>query len=198
LTLELGCGEGRVVRELAARGYATIGLELSPTLARSARDADPGGRYVQADAARLPFADATFDLVVSFNALMDVERMPEAVTEAARVLRGGGSMCVSVTHPVADAGRFASDEPDAPFVIEGSYLGTRDFEERVERDGLEMTFSGWAYPMEAYFAAFEEAGLLVESLREPAAPEDHRRGDEGRGRRWRRIPNFLHLRAVKR
>ncbi len=106
-------------------------------------------------------------------------------------------MCISVTHPVADAGAFASREPHAAFVIEGSYLGKRDFEQRVERSGLEMTFSGWAYPMEAYFAAFEEARLLVESLREPAAPEADIRRDESEDR-WRRIPNFLHIRALKR
>jgi SAM-dependent methyltransferase len=196
LTLELGCGEGRVVRELAARGYSTVGLDLSPTLVQTARDADGDGRYLQADAASLPFVDASFELVVAFNSLMDIDRMPEAIQEAARVLRAGGRLCISVTHPVADAGRFVSREQDAPFVISGRYLAKRDFEEHVERQGLEMTFSGWAYPMETYFAAFEDAGLLVESLREPTAPEDDVLRDEAE-RRWNRIPNFLHLRAVK-
>jgi SAM-dependent methyltransferase len=196
LTLELGCGEGRVVRELTARGYPTIGLELSSTLLEAAHDADNEGRYVQGDAATLPFADSTFDLVVTYNSLMDIELMPGAVSQVARVLRTGGRMCISVTHPVADAGRFVSHEPDAGFVIDGSYLGKRDFEELAQRGGLEMTFSGWAYPLEAYFAAFEDAGLLVESLREPAAAEDDVRRDEGE-RRWRRIPNFLHLCVVK-
>ena len=196
LTLELGCGEGRVVRELVARGYPTVGLELSATLVEAAYDAGYEGHYVRGDAARLPFADATFELVVSYNSLMDIELMPEAVSETARVLRTGGRMCISVTHPIADAGKFVSHDPDAAFVIPGSYLGRRDFEELVQRDGLEMTFSGWAYPTEAYFAAFENVGLLVESLREPAAPEGDVQGDEGE-HRWQRIPMFLHLRAVK-
>ena len=196
LTLELGCGEGRVVRELATRGYSIVGLDLSPTLVHAARDADGDGKYLQGDAASLPFADASFELVVAFNSLMDIERMPEAVQEVARVLRLGGRLCISVTHPMADAGKFVSREQDAPFVISGTYLAKRDFEEHVERDGLEMTFSGWAYPIEAYFASLEDAGLLVESLREPTAPEDDVLRDEAE-RRWSRIPNFLHLRALK-
>ena len=38
--------------------------------------------------------------------------------------------------PLADAGRFASRAPDAPFVIEGAYFGRRRFEGTFERDGL--------------------------------------------------------------
>src|SRR5438132_7763571 len=39
-TLEIGCGEGRVSRDLAARGHRVSGVDLSPILARHARDAD--------------------------------------------------------------------------------------------------------------------------------------------------------------
>ena len=63
-TLEIGCGEGRVTRDLKARGHRGVAIDSSPTLLRYARDADPGGRYELADAAALPFTAATFDLVV--------------------------------------------------------------------------------------------------------------------------------------
>jgi hypothetical protein len=42
ITLELGCGEGRVVRDLAARGYWAIGFELSETPVNHAAGADSG------------------------------------------------------------------------------------------------------------------------------------------------------------
>jgi hypothetical protein len=57
----------------------------------------------------------------------------------------------------------------------------------IERDGLRMEFAGWAYPLEDYFRALEEAGFAVEAVREPAA------GDA----RWHRVPLFLMWRAVK-
>jgi ubiquinone/menaquinone biosynthesis C-methylase UbiE len=69
-TLEIGCGEGRVARDLARRGHTVVALDTSPTLVRSAKAADPAGRYVLADAASLPFHDASFDLVVAYNSLM--------------------------------------------------------------------------------------------------------------------------------
>lgn len=56
-----------------------------------------------------------------------------------------------------------------------------------------MTFCGRHRPLESYFRALEDAGLLVEMLREPRVP-DHA-VKSGRGRRWQRLPLFLHLRA---
>ena len=128
LTLEVGCGEGRVARDLAQRGHTVVALDASPTLVAMAAAADPAGRYLVADAAALPFGDGCFDTVVAYNSLMDVADMPAAVQEASRVLEPGGRLCVCVTHPTADAGKFQSKEPDAPFVIGGAYLGRHRFD----------------------------------------------------------------------
>jgi SAM-dependent methyltransferase len=194
-TIELGCGEGRVVRDLTRMGYEAIGIELSKSLLRHAVASDPTGSYVRADARKLPFGDATVDLVIAYNSLMDIEDMPTAVREVARVLGPDGRFCFSVTHPFADAGGFEGPSAEAPFVIRGSYLAEQDFEQTVERSGLSMTFSGWAYPLQSYFVALEAAGFLVERLREPGAPEGAVERDPAE-RRWQRVPNFLHVVAV--
>ena len=136
-----------------------VALDASPTLVAMAATADPAGRYLVADAAALPFADGCFDTVVAYNSLMDVADMPAAVQEASRVLEPGGRLCVCVTHPTADAGKFQSKEPDAPFVIGGAYLGRHRFEDVFERDGLQVTFAGWRYSLEEYARALEDAGL---------------------------------------
>jgi SAM-dependent methyltransferase len=196
-TLEIGCGEGRVARDLARRGHIVVALDTSPTLVRSAKAADPAGRYLLADAATLPFPDASFDLVVAYNSLMDVSDMPAVVAEAARVLKPGRHLCVSVTHPMSDAGSFAGQQPEAPFTILGTYLGRRRFEGTFERDGLQMTFHGWSYPLEDYARALGDAGLLIEVIREPSVSETAVRKHPS-WRRWQRLPMFLQLRAVKR
>lgn len=188
-TLEIGCGEGRVCRDLASRGHHTTGVDVAPTLLAAARDADPSGTYVLADATALPFADGGFDLVVAYNSLMDVEDMPGSVHEAARVLEPGGSLCACITHPLMDAGRFESKDADAPFVIQDSYFARRRFEGTFERAGLTMTFRSWCYPLEMYARALEDAGFLIELLREPSIPEEDAR--------HARIPLFLFFRAVR-
>jgi SAM-dependent methyltransferase len=65
LTLEIGCGEGRVMRALAARRHRPVGIDASPSLVRAARAEDAAFAYVCGDGTRLPFADAAFDTVVS-------------------------------------------------------------------------------------------------------------------------------------
>lgn len=167
-TLDLGCGEGRVSRDLAGRGHRVVSCDLSAALVQAAREAGPGGRYLRADAAALPFAAGSFDLVVAYNMLMDVADLPGAAAEAGRVLQPGGRLMVAVTHPVVNSGGFR-DGPGSPFVIDGPYFESRRYEDIAHRDGLTMTFRGWAHPISAYTRALEDAGLLIEALREPVA-----------------------------
>jgi SAM-dependent methyltransferase len=196
-TLEIGCGEGRVSRDLTARGHRVTALDASPTLLDAARERESAVEYVLGHAEALPFADASFDVVVAYNVLMDVADMPAAVAEAARVLSPGGCFCVCVTHPFSDAGRWASpDDDDSAFVVEASYLGARRFEMTIERGGNTMRFDGMAYPLEDYARALEAAGLAIEAMREPAAAG--MLGDRPEREawvRWRRIPMFLMWRA---
>jgi SAM-dependent methyltransferase len=186
-TLEVGAGEGRVSRDLA-RGYGVTGLEASPTLVEAARAEHPDGDYVLGLAEELPFEDESFELVVAYNALMDVDEMPRAVSEVARVLIPGGVLCACITHPMADSGRWADEQT---FVIDEPYLERRRYEGTFERDGLPpFTFSGWIYPLEAYSRALEDAGFVLEALHEPRSERDRSR--------WQRLPNFLMFRAAKR
>ena len=194
-TIDIGCGEGRLTRHLQELGHNVIGIDTSPSLIAAARGLDPSMDIRLADAAALPFDDASADLAIAFISLHDINAMPAAVREAARVLQPGGRFCLAIVHPINSAGRFdttTADEP-APFVIKGSYLATVDYSDAVERDGLSMTFHSQHRPIESYFLALEEAGLLVEALREPKVPDRVVKSD--RGRRWQRVPLFLHLRA---
>ena len=195
-TLEIGCGEGRVARDLAGRAHTVTAIDASPTLLRYAQEADPASRYLLADAAALPFADESFEIIVAYNSLMDIEDMHGAVREAAQVLTPGGRFCICVTHPVSDAGGFDAKEPDATFTIRGSYLGRRPYDQTFERDELRMRFRGWSYALEDYARALEEAGFLIERLREPAA-SPAAVAHLASYRRWQRLPMFLHLRAAK-
>ncbi|MFD0205163.1 MULTISPECIES: class I SAM-dependent methyltransferase [Saccharothrix] len=167
-TLDLGCGEGRVSRDLVERGHRVTGIDASPTLVAAARQADPEGRYLVADSADLPFPDGSFDLVIAYNVLMDVDDLPGTVAEVGRVLAPGGRLCLSITHPITNTGSFR----DGLFVLDRPYFGRHRFEDEVERDGMRMKFQGWNHPLSAYTAAMEDAGLLIETLREPRVNDD--------------------------
>lgn len=195
LTLDIGCGEGRLSRDLAARGHHVVGIDASPTMVELCREADPSIPVHLSDACDLPLEPASADLAVLFMSLQDIDDMPGALREAARVLGPSGRLCLAIVHPINSAGRFDEERADSPFTIRGSYLAPRRTEDTVERDGLRVTFHSEHRPLEAYVRALEAAGLVIETLREPAVPE--RAVEALRSKRWQRVPLFLHMRAVR-
>lgn len=194
-TLDVGCGEGRLARDLARLGHNVTGIDRSPTMVEAARAASPEIPFRLADAAALPFPDESFDCVVAFMSLQDSDDLAGAARECGRVLRGEGRFCFAVVHPLNSAGWFAGEESDAAFVIEGSYLDRSYYADALVRDELEMTFVSEHRPLAAYADALADAGLLIERLAEPAVPDGAVTAD--RLRRWQRIPLFLHCSAVK-
>jgi SAM-dependent methyltransferase len=190
--VEIGCGEGRVARDLAARGHRVVGMDSSSALVRHARQADPAGSYAVADAAAVPCASASFDLAVAYNSLQVVSDMPGTVREAARLLRSGGHFCFCISHPVTDIGRFVESGHREVFALRQPYFESQRVDDTVEWDGLPMTFRGWTYTLEDYFRALESAGLVVERVREPRPS-----GSSERFEKWRRVPLFLFLRAQR-
>jgi hypothetical protein len=88
--VDVGCGDGRLVRALAARGASAVGVEVSEEAVERARDGEH--RYLVGSADALPLGDASVDACLLMRSLHHVprERMGAALAECARVLRPGG------------------------------------------------------------------------------------------------------------
>lgn len=194
LTVDVGCGEGRLSRHLRALGHRVLAVDLSPRMARAAatHSQNPVSAVI-ADARRLPVPDGGADCVVAFMALHDTDDMPAAVAEIARVLSPAGRFVLAIVHPLNSVGAFApamADGAERPFVISRSYLRSWRYSSTFSRDGLNMTFHGEHRPLQAYTRALAEAGFVIEQLHEPTDPDP--------GSPWQRIPLFLHIVAVRR
>jgi ubiquinone/menaquinone biosynthesis C-methylase UbiE len=163
--IDLGCGEGRGSRELRVLGHRVVGADYSPTLTRAARGSGPAIPVIRADAAALPFAGQSADLVVACMSLLDFDDFGAAVAEIGRVLRPRGQLCLAIVHPFISA----QDEETlhAPsFGFSRPYLQTRRYTDRIERDGLAMTFSSVHRPLSAYATALTGQGLAITALTE--------------------------------
>jgi ubiquinone/menaquinone biosynthesis C-methylase UbiE len=99
--LDLGSGPGRIVLKLAAQlpDWGFVGLDRSPAMVAEARKSlagQPGlgGRvaFLLADANRLPFPAASFDLVMSNSVLHHLAAPAGALGEMARVARPGAAI----------------------------------------------------------------------------------------------------------
>ena len=91
--LGVGCGTGIVTRTAADRvapGGRAVGVDVNEAMLGVARRVRPDIEFRQADAARLPFADESFDTALSQMALMFFPDRTAAVQEMARVTTLGG------------------------------------------------------------------------------------------------------------
>lgn len=98
LVLDIGCGPGRVLGFLARRGVRCIGLDRSRVSIRLAveRYHRPGA---VADNLKLPFADASADVVISDGVIHHTEDPQAAFFENWRILKPGGRMYLAVYKP---------------------------------------------------------------------------------------------------
>ena len=114
--LDLGCGAGTdtlVAAQMVGRAGHVTGLDMTPEMLSRARSAAEelsleNVTVVEADAERLPFADASFDVVIS-NGVIDLIPDKDAVfSELFRVLVPGGRIQfadVTIQRPVSEEGR---------------------------------------------------------------------------------------------
>lgn len=106
--VDIGCGGGALVRELAARGARPIGVEISDEQLAPALAADhgSGARYLVGVAEDLPLADGEVDAALFMRTLhhVPVPHLDAALREAARVVRSGG--LVYVVEPLAEGDYF--------------------------------------------------------------------------------------------
>ena len=133
--LDIGCGEGYNTRLLAKRGARVTAVDISEVFIAHAKEAEGseplGIDYRVASAVALPFPDATFDFATAFMSLMDVPETDCVLAEAWRVLKPGGFLQFSITHPCFDTAhrRNLRDAGGLTYAIEvGEYFRDRDGE----------------------------------------------------------------------
>ncbi len=169
--LDVGCGDGALVRIMAREGAQATGLEISDSQLARARAESPvaGESYRVGRAQALPFEDGAFDIVVFFNSLhhVPIESQEKAIAEAARVLETGGRLFVM--EPVAEGPLFELMRPvdDETEVRAAAYAALRraangpTFEEFREYNFA----TDYCYPS---FEAFKDGVLQVDGSRRAA------------------------------
>jgi ubiquinone/menaquinone biosynthesis C-methylase UbiE len=144
--LDAACGTGRHARRLVELGHEVTGVDQTEEMLALARDHVPEAQFIHADLAELPLEDDSFDLAVCALALEHFSDLGRPIAELARVLRPGGRLILSESHPTLRAVGGAPHFVDA----EGAH--------GVVRSHLHLHSD--------YLDAFAAAGLVVRRCRE--------------------------------
>lgn len=174
--LEVGAGAAQCSRWLIGQGANAVGVDLSASQLAYARTLDArtgvATTLVQADAQRLPFADACFDLACSaYGAVPFVADSAAVMREVARVLRPGGRWVFAVTHPIRWC--FPDDPGPGGLVAGTSYFDRRPYVEQDEQ-GV-PTYLEYHRTIGDRIRELVAAGLRLDDVVEPEWPANHDR-----------------------
>ncbi len=192
--LDVGCGEGRFCRMLGAHGIAATGVDPTAALIAHAREAEAQVAYIEAPAEQLPFDDASFDLVVSYLALIDIPDYRAGIAEMARVLKPGGALLIASLNGFNTAGTETGWLRDARGELlcypVDHYLDERAF--WTEWRGIRIV--NHHRPLQAYMQVLIGEGLQLKHFEEPAPIHG---APEPKAERYRRAPWFLVMEWAK-
>jgi 2-polyprenyl-3-methyl-5-hydroxy-6-metoxy-1,4-benzoquinol methylase len=158
--LDIGCGEGWLVRKLASHGVDALGIDVVPELIASARR-EPGGRYEVMDYEALAeqLLPDEFDVCVCNFSLLGADATAGVFAAMPDLLAPGGALIVQTLHPWSACGEL----PYRDGWREGSWAGINaDFGEPAP----------WFFrTMQSWMNLFLLSGLRIESILEPRHPD---------------------------
>ena len=111
--LDVACGDGLDLTYYKTLGAEISGIDASEELIAIAKEKNPGADIRVGSFDKLPFEDASFDIVLSKYAIQTSSDMAPAFSEMHRVLKSGGTMMYLVTHPFRQY--FEKKEADADY-----------------------------------------------------------------------------------
>jgi ubiquinone/menaquinone biosynthesis C-methylase UbiE len=166
--LDVGCGTGTYTAALAERGWDVTGVDVSEDMLRRARAR--GVHTVRADAASLPFEDASFDAAISVFTSTDVDDLAAVVLEIVRVLRPGAPLVCLAAHPCF-VGPHSKYDPESgiPELHPGWYRRVGRYTESPgvwRESGVRMRVGATHLPLGLFLQTFVDAGLRLERIEE--------------------------------
>jgi SAM-dependent methyltransferase len=173
IVLDLGCGTGVHIPPLAQAGWSVVGTDVSTDQLRIARD--KVGRLaedlVEADAARMPFDDDSFDAVVSVFTHTDIDDLGAVFREAVRVLRPTGRLVYVGTHPCF-VNPFV-ERSDERRILHSGYrrAGWHHHGPGLRTEGIRSRVGVRHVPLAELVAAVLASGLTLEHLDEPGTDD---------------------------
>ena len=169
--LDIGCGEGPFLRQLAERGAIVSAVEPTPKLFQAACEQSPNFEILQAKAEQLPFANETFDLAIFYLVLIDIEPFEPAVEEAFRVLKPGGR-CVIINSTSMNTASKRLWEVSETGERTAWYVEHYGVRQQIVAEWGGIRINNYHRPLSTYFTHCLRTGFQLKSFEEQIPTED--------------------------
>lgn len=183
--LDVGCGEGYNTRIFAQKGAKVVGVDLSKEMIRLAWEEEKktklGIQYFVASWSDLSRFKDEFDIVLSTMALMDGPGYEDALKEFYRVLRPGGDLFFSITHPcflppgyvnLKDGNGIATHRVIHGYPKEGKWQFTWSLAKKADKSDARPVISiSYHRMLSTYLNQLIEAGFTLKKIEEPLPSE---------------------------
>lgn len=187
--IDIGCGEGHNTRQIAERGARIVGVDIAEVFIKHAAEMERrqplGIGYRVASAVELPFPDNTFDFATAIMSLMDVPETERVIAEVFRVIKPGGFLQFSITHPCFDTPhrRNLRDEEGQTYAIEvGDYFRNLNGEViewifgaapgELKRKLPKFKVPRFTRTISQWFNLLVQTGFVVERVGEPRPTDE--------------------------
>ncbi len=193
--LDVACGHGRMTRELAARGAAVTGIDLSAALIARASDAElrePHGiRYIHADVTSAGWREGPeYDVVSCHFGLSDIDDLEHAIAAVASVLKPGGRFVFSILHPCFPG---SGSEVSGSWPPDGRYYDEGFWTAGGALSPLRRQVGANHRTLSTYLTTLRRHGLWLDAVSEPD-PGPTWTGERARAARH---PVYLIARCLK-
>jgi SAM-dependent methyltransferase len=136
--LDVACGTGSWLSELADRGGSVAGIDISMRAVEAARERLPDADLRQGTAEHLPFEDRRFDLVTCMGSLEHFLDQPTALAEMHRVAKPGGQLLVLVPNAGFLTRRLGLYKGTNQVAVRETVRPLADWERMIESAGFEI------------------------------------------------------------
>lgn len=158
--LDIGCGEGWLVRELSALGISTTGIDAIEELVSKAKELGEGSfKVLEYEKISASTIDETYDIAVCNFSLLGKESVEHIFDTIPSLLNDGGCLIIQTLHPNTSCG-------DLPYIDgwrEGSWAGfSNEFSDPAP----------WYFrTIESWFKLFRTNGFMLNVVKEPINPQ---------------------------
>jgi len=167
--LEIGTGEGQIIRALSEVSSNAIGIDQSDKQIRHGKKTDPSSSLIRSVAEHLPFRDSYFDAAIACLVVEHIELFEDSFLEVSRVVKRGGRFVLAMNHPLLQSPGsswvedWTTDPPEKYWRV-GSYLREETSEEHFG-DGISIPFTH--RPLSRYLNALSDSGFVTTRMIEP-------------------------------